>query len=156
MNYLATGFIGVITLVLIVAICNITIRIIIACCECFKSCYKCFNPDDDDNIWNVGCCCFHIYIDCSPININFGAFINTALNIRIHTIRYFIKLKHSMYFHCCNQWGCMAKLFGCRFCRKNIKKIVPVKKNYSSHHIIIINPYDDQYKIGTVSKVLNV
>ena len=41
----------------------------------------------------------------------------------------------------------MAKYFDCRFCRKNIIKIVPVKKNINNDDIIIIDesrrPYVD-------------
>ena len=55
-------------------------------------------------------------------------------------------------FHCCNQWGCMTRRCGCH-CRKRLRKIIPVKKNYTDQHIIIINP-NDKYQIGTVTKVV--
>ena len=95
---------------------------------------------------HIGCCCCDIIVDCS----------GSCSNLPRYCIAQTRMLSSKIYFHCCNQWGCMARHFGCRCCRKNIKKIVPIKKNYTNNHIIIINPYDDNYKIGTISKTVNI
>ena len=71
-------------------------------------------------------------------------------NCLVLTTLFFV-LRDQLYFHCCNQWGCMSRYFGCRCCRK-YKKIYFIKKNYNNNHIIIINPYDNNYKLGTVLK----
>jgi len=144
-NLLVAGFFGCILLLMIIVVCVIITKIIICFAQTIWACYKCIFPDDEPNTWHFGCCCCDIMVDCSCpcyFQLNCIALTRTLCN--------------KINFHCCNQWGCMARHFGCRCCRKSIKKIVPIKKNYTNNHIIIINPYDDNYKIGTISKTVNI
>lgn len=150
MNIFVLCFVFLFGLALAAISCLIVSRVLLILCAFLEALYKCIFPDDEPNIWSFGCCCCQIHIDCSFCEIDISSYCRPA-----HIISYFRRLSNSMHFHCCNQWGCMAKHFGCRCCRKNMKKIVPIKKNYSNH-IIIINPYDNQYKLGTESKSLNV
>tara|TARA_B110000444_G_scaffold50410_1_gene46416 strand:- start:927 stop:1361 length:435 start_codon:yes stop_codon:yes gene_type:complete len=139
-------------LVLLAVSCLIITRVLVILCGFLEALYKCICPGETPNIWQFECCCFQIHIDYS--NGNGDSDISSYCR-PIDITRSFRRLVDTTHFHCCNQWGCMAKHFGCRCCRKSMKKIVPLKKNYSDH-IIIINPYDNQYKLGTESKVSNV
>jgi hypothetical protein len=145
-NMIVAGFFACIILILAIFACVLVVRILIVIISAFLACYKCLFPDGEPNSWHIGCCCCDIMIDCS----------GSCSNLPRYCIAQTRMLSSKIYFHCCNQWGCMARHFGCRCCRKNIKKIVPIKKNYTNNHIIIINPYDDNYKIGTISKTVNI
>jgi len=143
---IVAGFFACIILILAIFACVLVVRILIVIISAFLACYKCLFPDGEPNSWHIGCCCCDIIVDCS----------GSCSNLPRYCITQTITLCNKINFHCCNQWGCMARHFGCRCCRKSIKKIVPIKKNYSNNHIIIINPYDNNYKIGTISKTVNI
>jgi hypothetical protein len=145
-NVFVLLFMGLFALIFLTIACLIITRVLVILCEFFLALYKCFFPDGEPNSWHIGCCCCDIIVDCS----------GSCSNLPRYCITQTITLCNKINFHCCNQWGCMARHFGCRCCRKSIKKIVPIKKNYSNNHIIIINPYDNNYKIGTVSKTVNI
>lgn len=148
-NIFVLVFMGLVGLVLMALACLIVTRVLVILCEFIEAVYKCIFPDGTPNILNFGCCCCDIRIDCS-----WHRGLQTPPSYRpVYIIRCFTRLCNKINFHCCNQWGCMAKHFNCRCCRKSIQKIVPVKKNYTDRHIIVINPFDNQYKIGTLSKV---
>mgnify|MGYP003967189033 CR=1 FL=1 len=145
-NVFVLLFMGLLFLIFLTIACLIITRVLVILCEFFLALYKCLFPDGEPNSWHIGCCCCDIIVDCS----------GSCSNLPRYCITQTITLCNKINFHCCNQWGCMARHFGCRCCRKSIKKIVPIKKNYSNNHIIIINPYDNNYKIGTVSKTVNI
>lgn len=145
-NLFVLLFMGLLALIFLAVGCLIITRVLVILCEFFLALYKCLFPDGEPNSWHIGCCCCDIIVDCS----------GSCSNLPRYCIAQTRTLCNKINFHCCNQWGCMAKHFGCRCCRKNMKKIVPIKKNYSNNHIIIINPYDNNYKIGTVSKNVNI
>jgi hypothetical protein len=79
-----------------------------------------------NDYWQIELCCceFHIYTD----------------------LRFLRHLCNRIKFHCCRRYSCN--------CRKKRTKVLPIEINYTEQHIIIINPYDNVYKIGTASKVL--
>ena len=143
-NLLVAGFFGCIILIMAIFACVLITRIFVGIVTLFLACYKCLFPDGDPNLWRIGCGCCDITVDCSCSCSNLPRYCITQTRTLCNKIN----------FHCCNQWGYMARHFGCRCCRKSIKKIVPIKKNYTNNHIIIINPYDNNYKIGTVSQVV--
>lgn len=145
-NFLVTGFFGCIILILAVFACVLLTRIFVVIVTLSLACYKCLFPDGHPNLWRIGCACCDITVDCSCSC--------SCSNLPRYCIAHTRTLCNKINFHCCNQWGCMERHFGCRCCRKSIKKIVPIKKNYTNNHIIIINPYDNNYKIGTVSQVV--
>lgn len=156
-NLLVAGFFGCIILIMAMLLCVVLVRILIQIGQLILACYKCCFPEhtDGSSIWHIGCCCFDVFIECSRESWCDIFTRYDPRNCLVFETLFFV-LRDQLYYHCCNQWGCMSRYFGCRCCRKSIKKIVPIKKNYNNNHIIIINPYDNNYKLGTVSKTVNI
>jgi hypothetical protein len=155
-NLIIAGFLGCIMIVMAIFLCLVVARILIQIGQLILACYECCCPEHNRrSIWHFGCCCFDVFINCSREGWCDVFTRYDPRNCLVLTTLFFV-LRDQLYFHCCNQWGCMSRYFGCRCCRKSIKKIVPIKKNYNNNHIIIINPYDNNYKLGTVSKTVNI
>lgn len=151
MNLFMVALSGFFLLALLMICCCIIVRVILVILQVILACYSCLYPDSEHSIDTIhfDLCCCDIFINCSCHGF-FDIFP------KYECIKELCKqLSDKMYYHCCNPWGCMAKYFDCRFCRKNIIKIVPVKKNINNDVIIIINPNDNTYKLGVVSKEIN-
>lgn len=157
MDLLVAGFFGCIILIMAILLCVVLVRILVQIGELILACYECcfHGYNNESNIWHVGCCCFDIFINCSRDSLC-DVFTRYDPRNCLVSITLIYTLRRELRHHCCNRWGCIARYFGCRSCRKSLKKIVPVKKIYDDNHIIIINPHDDKYKLGTVSKSVNV
>ena len=157
MNLLVAGFFGCIIIIMAILACVVLVQILVRIGQLILTCYECCFTQNNNRptIWHIGCCCFDVFINCSRDSCCDVLTRYDPRNCLVSTTLFFV-LRDQLYFHCCNHWGCMARYFGCCSCRKSLKKIVPVKKIYNDNHIIIINPYDNNYKLGTVSKSVNV
>ena len=158
MDLFVVGFFGCIIIIMAILLCVVLVQILVRIGQLILACYECCFPENNNSrrtIWHLGCCCFDVFINCSRESCCSVLTRHDPRNCLVFETLFFV-LRDQLYFHCCNQWGCISRYFGCRCCRKRIKKIVPIKKNYNNNHIIIINPYDNNYKLGTVSKTVNI
>tara|TARA_B100001989_G_C24484591_1_gene436264 strand:+ start:24 stop:500 length:477 start_codon:yes stop_codon:yes gene_type:complete len=157
MDLFVVGFFGCIIIIMAILLCVVLVQILVRIGQLILACYECCFPQHNNrpNIWHVGCCCFDVFINCSRESCCSLFTRYEPRNYLVLTTLFFV-LRDKLSHHCCSQWGCMARYFGCRSCRKNLKKIVPIKKHYTDNHIIVIDPYDNNCKIGTVSATLNV